>query len=294
MVRCGFIIQPLTYNKTWDFSFICAWVVDCTVLIMCFLLRFVKMLVKVTTTLGEWVVHTLVQLGQAGLLLFYSLCTVPDLKKGLPLLVQQIYKVGVLSLLIIVVSGVFIGMVLALQGYTILSVYGSEQAVGQLVALSLLREIGPVVSALLFAGRAGSALTAEIGLMKATEQLSSYEMIGVDPYRHIMAPRLWAGFICMPLLMFVFNFAGIWGAALVTVDWLGIFEGSFWANMRQAVDFYQDVLNGTIKALVFGFVISWIAVFQGDQAYPNAEGISRATTKTVVYASLAVLALDTS
>ena len=256
------------------------------------IMQFSKHLVKSVAALGESTVSAIIQLGQAGLLLFYSLCTVPDLAKSLPLLIKQIYKVGVLSLVIIVVSGTFIGMVLALQGYTVLSVYGSEQAVGQLVALSLLREIGPVVSALLFAGRAGSALTAEIGLMKATEQLSSYEMMGVDPYRHIIAPRLWAGFICMPLLMFIFNFAGIWGGALVTVDWLGIFSGSFWANMRNAVDFYQDVLNGTIKALVFGFVISWIAVFQGYQAYPNAEGISRATTKTVVYASLAILALD--
>ena len=249
-------------------------------------------LIRNLTELGAAAIDLLAKIGQAGLLLFYSLFAVPHGFKGLSLLVKQIYSVGVLSLVIIVISGTFIGMVLALQGYTILSTYGSEQAVGQLVALSLLREIGPVVSALLFAGRAGSALTAEIGLMKTTEQLSGYEMIGIDPYRYIIAPRLLAGFICMPLLMFVFNFAGIWGGALVTVDWLGIFEGSFWANMRNAVDFYNDVLNGTVKAVVFGFVISWIAVFQGYDAYPNAEGISKATTRTVVYSSLAVLALD--
>ena len=199
---------------------------------------------------------------------------------------------GVLSLAIIVVSGMFIGMVLSLQGFSILAKYGSEQAVGQMVALTLLRELGPVVTALLFAGRAGSALTAEIGNMKSTEQLSSLAMIGVDPLKHIVAPRLWAGFISMPLLAMIFSVVGIWGGAMVAVDWLGVYEGSFWANMQNSVSFREDVLNGVIKSLVFAFVVTWIAVFQGYDCEPTSEGISRATTRTVVYASLAVLGLD--
>ncbi|SDJ46911.1 phospholipid/cholesterol/gamma-HCH transport system permease protein [Pseudomonas delhiensis] len=208
------------------------------------------------------------------------------------LLVKQLYSVGVLSLAIIVVSGIFIGMVLALQGYNILKDYGSEQAVGQMVALTLLRELGPVVTGLLFAGRAGSALTAEIGNMKSTEQLSSLEMIGVDPLRYVIAPRLWAGFISMPLLAAIFSVVGIWGGAAVAIDWLGVYEGSFWSNMQNSVQFGEDVLNGVIKSVVFAFVVTWIAVFQGYDCEPTSEGISRATTRTVVYASLAVLGLD--
>ena len=212
--------------------------------------------------------------------------------KPLQLLIKQLFAVGVMSLAIIVVSGIFIGMVLALQGYNILVSYGSEQAVGQMVALTLLRELGPVVTALLFAGRAGSALTAEIGNMKSTEQLSSLEMIGVDPLKYIVAPRLWAGFISMPLLAMIFSVVGIWGGAMVAVDWLGVYEGSFWSNMQNSVSFYDDVLNGVIKSIVFAFVVTWIAVFQGYDCEPTSEGISRATTRTVVYASLAVLGLD--
>jgi len=208
------------------------------------------------------------------------------------LLVHQLYKVGVLSLVIIVVSGLFIGMVLALQGYSILVDYGSEQAVGQMVALTLVRELGPVVAALLFAGRAGSALTAEIGLMKATEQLSSMEMMGVDPLKRVIAPRLWAGLISMPLLAVIFSAVGIFGGLLVGVEWLGVYEGSFWANMQSSVEFKEDIVNGIIKSVVFGVVCSWIAVFQGYDSEPTSEGISIATTKTVVYSSLSVLGLD--
>lgn len=208
------------------------------------------------------------------------------------LLVKQLYSVGVLSLAIIVVSGAFIGMVLSLQGYSILSKYGSEEAVGQMVALTLLRELGPVVTALLFAGRAGSALTAEIGNMKSTEQLSSLEMIGVDPLKYVVAPRLWAGFISMPVLAMIFSVVGIWGGAMVAVEWLGVYEGSFWAGMQRSVDFTGDVLNGVVKSVVFAFVVTWIAVFQGYDCDATSEGISRATTRTVVYASLAVLGLD--
>ena len=231
-------------------------------------------------------------LGRSTLFLLHALLGRNGLGSGFQLLVKQLHSVGVLSLPIIIVSGVFIGMVLALQGYNILVDYGSEQAVGQMVALTLLRELGPVVTGLLFAGRAGSALTAEIGNMKSTEQLSSLEMIGVDPLKYIVAPRLWAGFISMPLLAMIFCVVGIWGAAMVAVDWLGVYEGSFWANMQNSVSFYDDVLNGVIKSIVFAFVVTWIAVFQGYDCEPTSEGISRATTKTVVYASLAVLGLD--
>jgi phospholipid/cholesterol/gamma-HCH transport system permease protein len=242
--------------------------------------------------LGHDTLSRLGALGRSGIFLFQALVAVPNPRVGFPLLLRQLHSVGVLSLIIIVVSGLFIGMVLSLQGYTILVDYGSEQAVGQMVALSLVREMAPVVTALLFAGRAGSALTAEIGLMKTTEQLSSMEMIGVDPLRRIVAPRFWAGFYSLPLLSMIFSVVGVWGGLLVGVEWLGIYEGSFWSNMQAAVDFREDVLNGVIKAVVFGFVVTWIAVFEGYDCVPTSEGISQATTKTVVYSSLAILGLD--
>ncbi len=242
--------------------------------------------------LGRSGIDVVQALGRSSLFLFSSLFGRSGLSNGGQLLIRQLYFVGVLSLPIIVVAGLFIGMVLALQGFNILSSYGSEQAVGQMVALTLLRELGLVVTGLLFAGRAGSALTAEIGNMKSTEQLSSLEMIGVDPLKYIIAPRLWAGFISMPLLATIFSVVGIWGGAMVAVDWLGVYEGSFWSNMQNSVQFTEDVLNGVIKGGVFAFVVTWIAVFQGYDCEPTSEGISRATTKTVVYASLAVLGLD--
>ncbi len=242
--------------------------------------------------LGRVGLTTMAALGRSGQFLAGVVFGVPRPSIGFPLLVRQLYAVGVLSLAIIIVSGLFIGMVLGLQGYTILSDYGSEAAIGQMIALTLVRELGPVVTALLFAGRAGSALTAEIGLMKATEQLSSMEMMGVDPLRRVIAPRLWAGFIAMPVLAIIFSAVGIWGGMLVGVDWLGVFGGSFWGNMQSSVDFVDDVLNGVIKSVVFGFVCTWIAVYQGYDCVPTSAGISSATTKTVVYSSLAVLALD--
>lgn len=242
--------------------------------------------------LGRSGIDVVQAMGRSTLFLFSSLFGRSGLYNGGQLLMRQLYSVGVLSLPIIIVAGLFIGMVLALQGYNILTSYGSEQAVGQMVALTLLRELGPVVTGLLFAGRAGSALTAEIGNMKSTEQLSSLEMIGVDPLKYIIAPRLWAGFISMPLLAAIFSVVGIWGGAMVAVDWLGVYEGSFWSNMQNSVQFTEDVLNGVIKSIVFAFVVTWIAVFQGYDCEPTSEGISRATTKTVVYASLAVLGLD--
>jgi phospholipid/cholesterol/gamma-HCH transport system permease protein len=193
---------------------------------------------------------------------------------------------------IIVLSGLFIGMVLALQGYNILQRFGSVAQLGELVALSVVRELGPVISGLLFAGRAGSALTAEIGLMQATEQLASMEMMAVDPLWRVIAPRFWAGVISMPVLTAVFCIVAVFGGYLVGVDWLGVDPGQFWSNMRASVDFHTDIVNGIIKGFVFGIVVTWIAVYQGYYTVPTAAGIGRATTKTVVYGSLAVLGLD--
>nr|WP_284246589.1 lipid asymmetry maintenance ABC transporter permease subunit MlaE [Thalassotalea insulae] len=249
-------------------------------------------MVNSLTLLGRKVIERTSALGRAILMLMSALLHMPNPRKGIPLLINQLYSVGVLSLIIIIVSGTFIGMVLALQGYTILVGYGAEASLGPMVALSLLRELGPVVAALLFAGRAGSALTAEIGLMKATEQLSSLEMMAVDPLRRVIAPRFWAGFISLPLLAAIFSAVGILGAHLVGVDWLGVDSGTFWSVMQSQVSFQDDVLNGVIKSVVFAFVVTWIAVYKGYDCEATSEGISRATTATVVQSSLLVLGLD--
>ena len=208
------------------------------------------------------------------------------------LVIREMYYIGVLSLVIMLVSGLFVGMVLGFQGYQTLTTYGSESALGVLVALSLVRELGPVVSALLFASRAGSAVTAEIGLMKTTEQLAAMEMMAVDPIARVMAPRFWAGVISMPLLAAMFSAMGVFGGYLVGVVLIGVDEGTFWSQMQAAVDVREDVVNGVIKSCVFGIAISWIAVFEGYDAPPTAEGVSGATTRTVVTSSLAVLGLD--
>ncbi|MDP1863992.1 MAG: lipid asymmetry maintenance ABC transporter permease subunit MlaE [Thiobacillus sp.] len=208
------------------------------------------------------------------------------------LTIREMYFSGVQSLVIILVSGLFVGMVLGLQGYETLQTYGSEDALGILVAMSLVRELGPVVAALLFASRAGSAITAEIGLMKATEQLSAMEMMAVDPIARVVAPRFWAGVISMPLLAALFSAMGIFGGYLVGVQLIGVDEGSFWSQMQSAVDFERDILNGVIKSVVFGIAITTIALFEGYDAPPTAEGVSGATTRTVVTSSLTVLALD--
>jgi phospholipid/cholesterol/gamma-HCH transport system permease protein len=208
------------------------------------------------------------------------------------LTLREIYFAGVLSLIIILVSGAFIGMVLALQGYDILSRYGASASLGTLVALALLRELGPVVAALLFAGRAGSAITAEIGLMKTTEQLSAMDMMAVDPIARVAAPRFWGGVISMPLLAALFTVAAILGGYVIAVPLIGMDGGSYWGNMQAAVDFRTDVLNSGIKSFVFGVIILLIAVFEGFDAAPTAEGVSAATTRTVVHSSLAILAAD--
>jgi phospholipid/cholesterol/gamma-HCH transport system permease protein len=210
----------------------------------------------------------------------------------LSLTMREIYFSGVLSLVIILVSGLFVGMVLALQGYDVLQRYGAAESLGVLVALSLVRELGPVVAGLLFASRAGSAITAEIGLMKATEQLSAMEMMAVDPLARVVAPRFWGGIISMPLLAALFSTLGIFGAYLVGVKLIGIDTGAFWSNMQAGVDFRYDIVNGVIKSIVFGIAVSLIAVFEGYDARPTAEGVSTATTRTVVESSLAILGLD--
>ena len=208
------------------------------------------------------------------------------------LIIRELYYTGVLSMIIIVVSGLFVGMVMGFQGYQTLKTYGSESALGVLVALSLVRELGPVVSALLFASRAGSAMTAEIGLMKTTEQLSAMEMMAVDPIARVVAPRFWAGVISMPLLAAIFSAMGVYGGYLIGVVVIGVDEGSFWSQMQSAVDFREDIVNGVIKSVVFGVAVTWIALFEGYDAPPTAEGVSGATTRTVVTSSLVILGLD--
>lgn len=232
------------------------------------------------------------RLGRGHLLLLQILAGIPSLFPRFDLVIKQIYAVGVLSLVIIVVSGLFVGMVLGLQGYNTLVDFGAEESLGVVVALSLVRELGPVVSALLFAGRAGSALTAEIGLMKATEQLSAMEMMAVDPVRRVLAPRFLAGFISMPFLAAIFSAVGVLGGYFVGVGLLGVDDGAYWSQMQDKVDMYDDINNGIIKSLVFGVVVSWIALFEGNDAIPTSEGVSRATTRTVVHSALAVLGLD--
>ena len=208
------------------------------------------------------------------------------------LIIKELFSTGVMSLIIIIVAGLFVGMVLGLQGYETLKRYGSESALGSMVALSLVRELGPVVAALLFASRAGSAMTAEIGLMRATEQISAMEMMAVNPIARIIAPRFWAGVISMPLLAALFSAVGVFGGYLVGVVQIGVDEGSFWSQMQAAVDFREDILNGVLKSFVFGIVVTVIALFEGYDAPPTAEGVSGATTRTVVTSSLAILMLD--
>jgi phospholipid/cholesterol/gamma-HCH transport system permease protein len=243
-------------------------------------------------TIGHHTVNNLWRLGYASRFFALILLQSGTSFRRLRLIIRELYFTGVLSLIIVLVSGLFVGMVLGLQGYQTLQTYGSESALGVLVALSLVRELGPVVSALLFASRAGSAMTAEIGLMKATEQLSAMEMMAVDPIARVVAPRFWAGVISMPLLAAMFSAMGVFGGYLVGVVLIGVDEGSFWSQMQNAVDFREDIVNGVIKSFVFGVAVTWIALFEGYDAPPTAEGVSGATTRTVVTSSLAILGLD--
>lgn len=232
------------------------------------------------------------RLGRGHIFFFQVLAGLPGLGLRPTLVVVQMWSVGVRSLIIILVSGLFVGMVLGLQGYNTLVDFGAEESLGVVVALSLVRELGPVVSALLFAGRAGSALTAEIGLMKATEQLDGMEMMAVDPLRRVIAPRFLAGTLSMPLLAAIFSAVGVLGGFFVGVGLLGVDDGAFWSQMRNAVDIHDDIVNGVIKSIVFGIAVTWIAVFEGYDTVPTSEGVSAATTRTVVHSSLAVLGLD--
>ncbi len=249
-------------------------------------------LLKMVSGIGAKAIRFVQRLGRGNLFLFHTVMSLGVVFKEFPLLVKQLHSVGVLSIQIIAVSGLTVGMVLGLQGYTMLVDFGAEQSLGQMVALSLVREMGPVLTALLFAGRAGSALTAEIGLMRVTEQLPAMEIMAVDPYRKIIAPRFIAGVISMPLLAALFSALGVLGGYLVGVELLGVDAGSFWSQMQAKVDLYEDIANGVIKSIVFGIVVTWIAVFEGFDAVPTTEGVSRATTRTVVNSAFAVLGLD--
>ncbi len=250
------------------------------------------MIVDWLAALGAAVRGYLVNLGYGARTLFAVLRASGGLLRRLRLVTDQIHFIGNYSLVIIAVSGLFVGFVLGLQGYYTLNRYGSEQALGLLVALSLTRELGPVVTALLFAGRAGTSLTAEIGLMKAGEQLAAMEMMAVDPLQRVLAPRFWAGVIAMPLLAAIFSAVGILGGYLVGVQLIGVDAGAFWSQMQAGVDIWQDIGNGVLKSIVFGFAVTFIAVFQGYEAQPTPEGVARATTRTVVTGSLTVLGLD--
>ena len=242
--------------------------------------------------LGRAVLEALRRLGRASFFLLRIIAAMPAALRRFSLVVEQLYSVGVLTLVIILVSGLFVGFVLGLQGYNTLVKYGAESSLGLLVALSLIRELGPVVTALLFAGRAGSALAAEIGLMKATEQIAGMEMMAVDPIARVVAPRFIAGIIAMPLLASLFSVVGIFGGYLVGVGLTGIDRGIFWSQLHAGVSLPNDVMGGLLKSVVFGVVVTWIAVFEGYDAEPTAEGVGRATTRTVVASSLAVLGLD--
>ncbi len=249
-------------------------------------------MIDLLARLGQAGLGATERLGRANLLLLGMLRGLGELLRRPGLLLEQMHSVGVLTVLIISVSGVFVGMVLGLQGYYILSQFGAEATLGVMVAASLVRELGPVVTALLFAGRAGSALSAEIGLMKATEQLSGLEMMAVDPVRRVLTPRLAAGILSMPLLAAIFSMLGVLGGWFVGVGLLGVDDGTYWAQMQAKIDWQEDLVNGIIKSLVFGFICTWIAIFQGYDCLPTSEGVSRATTRTVVHSALAVLGLD--
>lgn len=243
-------------------------------------------------SLGDGVIDRLWRLGFASRFLFGLLLHSGPSFRRFSMTVREIYFGGVLSLLIISVSGLFVGLVLGLQGYETLQRFGSSDALGTLVALSLVRELGPVLAALLYASRAGSSVTAEIGLMKATEQLGAMDMMAVNPLARIVAPRFWAGVFSMPLLAALFSAMGILGGYFIGVLMIGVDDGAFWSQMQASVDFRQDIVNGVIKSFVFGMAVSFIAVFEGYDAVPTAEGVSRAITRTVVTSALVILALD--
>lgn len=243
-------------------------------------------------SLGQATLETIANIGRAGLFLFCIFARKPNFKKLSKDIWYQLYKIGVQSCVIVIVSAVFIGMVVGLQGYHTLDKFGVTTQLGQLLALSITRELGPVLTALLFAGRAGSALTAEIGLLKTTEQLASMDMMGVDPLGRIVYPRFLAGFIALPLLSLIFAMIAIYGGYFIGVTWMGVDGGSFWSNMQAAVNFNTDIIGGMVKSVVFAFIVIWVSLYQGISCEPTAEGISIATTRSVVYSSVVVLGFD--
>jgi phospholipid/cholesterol/gamma-HCH transport system permease protein len=253
---------------------------------------FLMRVLSVFSNIGHRIIDSIWRLGAGARFFALTIRASGESFKRFHLTIREIYFTGVMSLIIILVSAFFVGMVLGLQGYNTLQKYGSSDAIGVLVALSLVRELGPVVTALLFAGRAGTAITAEIGLMKATEQLSAMEMMAVNPIARVIAPRFWAGVISMPILVALFSMVGILGGYLVAVPLIGVDSGAFWSQMQANVDWRHDILNGVIKSVIFGVACTIIALFEGYDAPPTAEGVSHATTRTVVTSSLAVLGLD--
>lgn len=250
------------------------------------------MMINFLATVGQTLRERVESVGATTRWFFNLMRLLPGAMRRPGLISEQIHFIGNYSLVIIVVSGLFVGMVLGLQGYYTLNKYGSEQALGLLVTLSLTRELGPVVTALLFAGRAGTSLTAEIGLMKAGEQLSAMEMMAVNPIQRILAPRFLAGIIAMPVLATVFSAVGVMGGYLVGVQMIGVDDGSFWSQMQDGVDIWNDIANGVIKSFVFGIVVTFTSLYQGYHAKPTPEDVSRATTRTVVIASLSVWLFD--
>ena len=250
------------------------------------------MLITALQAIGQRVRLALNVLGYAVRMFCIVMVNLPKLLQRPRLLIDHIHFIGNYSLVIIAISGLFVGFVLGLQGYYTLNKYGSEEALGLLVALALVRELGPVITALLFTGRAGTSLTAEIGLMRAGEQLAAMEMMAVNPLTRILTPRLWAGIIAMPFLAAIFSAVGILGGYCVGVGLIGVDTGVFWSQMQAGVDVRNDVINGVLKSLVFGVVVTFIALFQGYEAQATPEGVSRATSRTVVIASLTVLGLD--
>jgi len=243
-------------------------------------------------TLGRHTLGYLERLGRSTLFLLRVLQGLPGLAARPWLIIQQLFSVGVLTVVIVAVAGAFVGMVMGLQGYHILVRFNSEASLGTMVGLTLVRELGPVITALLFAGRAGSALTAELGLMKATEQFSGLEMMAVDPFKRILAPRFVAGFIAMPLLAAMFSAVGVVTGSVIGVNVLGVDAGTYWSQMQNSVDFHDDVMTGIWKSIAFGFATTWIALFEGYDSVPTSEGVGRATTQSVVKASLVVLGLN--
>ncbi len=240
----------------------------------------------------HWLLQGIATVGECGLFFLAMLAALPASVRHWRETVRQVWFVGAMSLVIVMISGLFVGMVLALQLYYTLSIFGGTSALGTVVALSLFRELGPVVTALLVAGRAGTAVTAEIGLMRATDQLDAMSMMAVDPMAYVATPRFLAGVIAMPLLASVFNAMGIFGGHLVGVSWLGLDNGTFWSNMTSTVSLHRDILDGLYKSIVFGGIVSLIAVFQGYTAPPTSEGVAYSTTRTVVFSSIVVLAFD--